>query len=461
MFGLAIALRDLRVTQYDDAAITYRYAWNISHGFGWVYNVGDNTNGASSPLYTLILAFASILKFPIPGFSQAVGVFSYSGIVMLIYKIIDYLVKRLPPTRAPIQHFPLFSAISFTFSEGARTILLSGMESAFCSALGLISIYLMLNSKYIVSWFILGLAIFAKLDAVALLPTILILFLTVKVKTKKTFLVSGLALSAVPLTWFTFSFMYFGSIIPNSAIEKYSGEPSPNFNFNHLWVAQHLSSNGYLLMVPVLILISTPLFYKKRGLLYLAQPLSIIIWPILHGGFFSVINLGGQYDWYLGVMYAPVVVFIGMLMAYIACFSKLFRLNGLAALVYVLMPVMIFSGNNFKETASMIRNGHPMTDYEAFEKTRQDAGKWIGMNSQTGDVVATCFGWLAWGARENLISETCPLSTRKPVDSPTWISDSSFPGNRTPTTSPYGSIVKVFSSNFGAGGATWIIKTAK
>ncbi len=39
---------------HDDAFITYRYAWNLQHGFGPVFNPGEHTEGYSCPLYMLL-----------------------------------------------------------------------------------------------------------------------------------------------------------------------------------------------------------------------------------------------------------------------------------------------------------------------------------------------------------------------------------------------------------------------
>jgi len=40
----------------DDAFITFRYARNIVHGLGFVYNAGERVLGTTTPLYTLLMA---------------------------------------------------------------------------------------------------------------------------------------------------------------------------------------------------------------------------------------------------------------------------------------------------------------------------------------------------------------------------------------------------------------------
>jgi hypothetical protein len=56
----------------DDAYITAHYSHNIALGRGWVWNVGTRpTNGATAPLWTVILAI--IIRLDVPLVSGAIG----------------------------------------------------------------------------------------------------------------------------------------------------------------------------------------------------------------------------------------------------------------------------------------------------------------------------------------------------------------------------------------------------
>jgi hypothetical protein len=55
---------------YDDAWITYRYAYNLAAGQGFVYNPGEHVFGTSAPGYALLLA---LLSLPNPEWVPAVG----------------------------------------------------------------------------------------------------------------------------------------------------------------------------------------------------------------------------------------------------------------------------------------------------------------------------------------------------------------------------------------------------
>ena len=65
--GLSIALFGLIIGAaaapfaYDDAWITYRYAYNLASGDGLVYNVGERMFGTTAPGYAVLLG---VLAWP-------------------------------------------------------------------------------------------------------------------------------------------------------------------------------------------------------------------------------------------------------------------------------------------------------------------------------------------------------------------------------------------------------------
>ncbi len=70
---------------YDDPFITYRYALNIVHGHGFVYNPGDLTLSTTTPLYTLIMAGAGWLGLHIPTFSNALSCVALAGSGLVLW----------------------------------------------------------------------------------------------------------------------------------------------------------------------------------------------------------------------------------------------------------------------------------------------------------------------------------------------------------------------------------------
>src|SRR4028118_1360069 len=45
----------------DDAMISMRYAWNLSHGSGLVWNPGEYVEGYTNPLMTLLMSLPSLV----------------------------------------------------------------------------------------------------------------------------------------------------------------------------------------------------------------------------------------------------------------------------------------------------------------------------------------------------------------------------------------------------------------
>jgi hypothetical protein len=64
-FGAVVTFVAYRDYVMDDAYITYRYAQNLAAGHGFVFNPGERVLGTSTPLYTVVLAVASLLRLDI------------------------------------------------------------------------------------------------------------------------------------------------------------------------------------------------------------------------------------------------------------------------------------------------------------------------------------------------------------------------------------------------------------
>jgi len=55
---------------YDDAYITYRYAYNLASGHGFAYNAGETHLGTTAPLFAMLLA---VLSIPNPEWVPTIG----------------------------------------------------------------------------------------------------------------------------------------------------------------------------------------------------------------------------------------------------------------------------------------------------------------------------------------------------------------------------------------------------
>lgn len=69
----------------DDFFITYRYAWNLVHGHGFVFNPGERVFGLTDPgLGLLLAALHALTRLPVPLLGTAVTGASLVGIALLL-----------------------------------------------------------------------------------------------------------------------------------------------------------------------------------------------------------------------------------------------------------------------------------------------------------------------------------------------------------------------------------------
>jgi hypothetical protein len=70
LVGIISSLRRLAV---DDAFVTYRYAANLAHGFGFVYNPGQPVLSTTAPFYGLLLSLPARLGLDLPLVGNVLG----------------------------------------------------------------------------------------------------------------------------------------------------------------------------------------------------------------------------------------------------------------------------------------------------------------------------------------------------------------------------------------------------
>jgi hypothetical protein len=75
-------------TTYDDAFITYRYARNLAHGAGLVYNPGEWILGVTTPLFTLVPALFESLGLAVPTAMVAFNITCDAAIIYVVYRIL-------------------------------------------------------------------------------------------------------------------------------------------------------------------------------------------------------------------------------------------------------------------------------------------------------------------------------------------------------------------------------------
>ncbi len=135
---LAGCLAWTRSGTIDDAYISFRYAFNLTHGHGLVFNPGQRVEGESNPMWVLLLAAAHMADLPLPAASYVLGVLSLLATVGLTHVLSIRL--GLSPLIASITTATV--ALSTDLVAGATM----GLEGGLYAAL-LLAVVLLWNAE--------------------------------------------------------------------------------------------------------------------------------------------------------------------------------------------------------------------------------------------------------------------------------------------------------------------------
>lgn len=452
LVGIVVAYRNRPVVLYDDAAITMRYARRIAEGDGWTYNDSDRTNGASAPLYTMILAAFELLGINVITAARLVC----SVALAASFGLVAYLSSRIAGFVAGV-----LGTIFIVSWVEFQTQGLFGMESALAAALGLAVLVALREDRDTLAGVLLGLAVLNKLDAGFLAVAVAGAYLLVL--RRPPWRVAWVS-AVVVAPWLLFSTVYFGSPLPHSFTQKASDQvANPTWVFDRTWIFDAIQRQGMMLLVVLGLaaLAAVPMLIRTKPRAAVAL-VGCVAWPVLHGLAFSLIDLGDAYSWYLTVLYPPTAVAaacaLGFLFKAVAASSRVLALAVTAAIVVVAIGLPDGRTGSFGRVADAVLNGHEQSDYEAFENVRREAGKALGELAEPGDVVETCYGWIAFEAFEHPIAETCPLNTSEPVGPPRWGVLTTYPGTDAPAVPENATVVDSFVSELGQGGRIDVVE---
>lgn len=247
---------------FDDAMISMRYAKNLAHGQGLVWNTGEAIEGFTNPLWTLYMALVHL--FPIAQ-SKICLVIQISGVLIQVGSI--YTVKKIAEGINGFGHlFSLFPAFLTAFYLPLNSWSLQGMEVGILTLLMLlvalnVQKILATNKTSFAVYILLFLAILIRMDAVV--PCLITIFFLVAISKTNRKLeiiggISALLFSLAPLE--LFRILYYHDPLPNTYYLKLSGYPllpriaQGAFNFwNFL-----LKSNPWFFAIAILGIFMSP-----------------------------------------------------------------------------------------------------------------------------------------------------------------------------------------------------------
>lgn len=297
---LSLALRGLA---YDDAYITYRYAKNILTGNGFVYNMGEQVLGTTTPLYTLLLAGLGRLFPDIPTLSRLIGTSSWSGAAILVY---------LSGRRMGSQLGGLVGAALVALSPLVLSSL--GMETPLYVFLFAGALFFYLRGSLVHCTIFLALLLLTRGDGV-LLAGVIGIHYTWRHRRIPWRPVALYLIITAP--WFIYSTLTFGSPFPNSLAAKMGQATTPglgdiggrdgSFLAGLGLTARSLVDDSplYLLAIPMLLISLWPrrAFDKHR--------LIPVGWTIIYLMGYKILGVV-RFPWYYVPLIPPLYLLVGL-----------------------------------------------------------------------------------------------------------------------------------------------------
>lgn len=207
---------------FDDAMISMRYAYNLAHGNGLVWNPGEHVEGITNPLWTGIMAIFHLLPIGLNEtglYVQILGASLLTLNLLLVKKLVEHFSDDL---------FVMLSAVAFTaFYAPLNSFGLLGMEVSLLTLMLTAAVLLAVKSEGKVNPWVYGLLAVSTLVrfdmVVPYLVVFAVLFWTQK-ENRKQHLAWGLGLLALFLGGQSLArFLYYGDWLPNTYYLKVEG----------------------------------------------------------------------------------------------------------------------------------------------------------------------------------------------------------------------------------------------
>lgn len=209
---------------FDDAMISMRYAYNLAHGMGLVWNPGEYVEGFTNPLWVGYMAIFHL--FPLPA-NQISLYIQLSGLVFLALNL--YFIRKVVEEFTG-DIFVMLAAVAFTAFYGPlNTWGLLGMEVSLLTLILTASVWLALRSSDrfpLWTYILLAVSTLIRTDMVIpFLVTFGVLFIA-QPQYRKQHLVWASGLFVLFIGGQTLArYLYYGDVLPNTYYLKLAGWP--------------------------------------------------------------------------------------------------------------------------------------------------------------------------------------------------------------------------------------------
>ncbi|HLF28655.1 MAG TPA: hypothetical protein VJG32_20165 [Anaerolineae bacterium] len=195
----------------DDAYISLRYARNLGHGAGFVYNSGERVLGSTAPLYVLLMALPArwLPDVSLVDLARWIGLLADACTIVMLY------LGLVRSTRMRV--LAAAGTILYALSPLRLLIGLSGMETSLTMAT-IVAVWLANRGRrYALALCLAGLGTLLRPE-VGLLVVLLLVDAAWQRPRRLPHLMGCVGLAVGP--WLLFAVAYFGALVPHSVTAK-------------------------------------------------------------------------------------------------------------------------------------------------------------------------------------------------------------------------------------------------
>ena len=331
----------------DDAWITFRYADNLAHGLGFVFNEGERVEGTSSLLLTIMLVPVRWFGGDPLAAARANGVASFVGLIVGAYAFVK-------PHGAMLG---LAAAAMVASSTSLAYYAMSGLETTMFAGLTFAATAMFIREPRGRWAYVAGLAALARPEGAWLFA---VLWLSARrtgwAEVRRFAVVYGPALAL--------RVAYFGALVPNTVLAK-GGHPVPGAPVAIHHVVEFATALGPAVITAVSAVLGRP---TRRAAVVL---LLVVLFPVA----VDALDAGG--DW------MPFARLLTPAIAPAACLAAL----GAAALGSRWSPLWLVSVALWVAAQALATS--PPHDVSPMEAYRVDLGRRLATVARPDDLLAT------------------------------------------------------------------------
>lgn len=292
--------------QSDDSFHGYVMVKHLLEGNGFVYNIGERVCATTGPLYTLSCALPCAVT----------GEIFFTTIVLdVIYSTLAYYIfaYKICSTREQV----LTGFFAFTGSKAFMTYTTSGLENSLLFLFMGLFVWQYMKRDYfdgrqllLLALTFSGLALTRMDNVLFFIPAIVYVYLFKRENTSFIKCVGIGLLGLLPFfIWEVFSFIYFGSFVPNTAYVKIGTGIALTDYIKHgiLYYWYTLLNDVIVLVIPFVFIILTLILHKAK---YLLVSAGIVLYGLY------LLSIGGDFMMgrhFTGMLYISVLAAVKMM----------------------------------------------------------------------------------------------------------------------------------------------------